>query len=131
VDSETVKDKVGALTNFGLRVLFKNELAKNSTKQLLYGDLLLNVNNRILRLSGFEGENADPGKVVFGDPLPVDDREEIATTKEEIALGLLSLESGAKRRNIDWKVEQGRLAKEKAASSTLGGDMIRNFLAGR
>lgn len=131
VDSETVKDKVGALTNFGLRVLFKNELAKNATKQLLYGDLLLNVNNRLLRLSGFDGVDADPGKVQFGDPLPVDDREEIATVKEEIALGLLSLETGAKRRNIDWEIEQERKAKEKAESSTLGGDMIRNFLAGK
>lgn len=131
VDSETVKDKVGALTNFGLRVLFKNELAKNATKQLLYGDLLLNVNNRLLKLSGFDGADADPGKVVFGDPLPVDDREEIATVKEEIALGLLSLETGAKRRNIDWEIEQERKAKEKAESATLGGDMIRNFLAGK
>jgi len=131
VDSETVKDKVGALTNFGLRVLFKNELAKNATKQLLYGDLLLNVNNRLLKLSGFDGVDADPGKVQFGDPLPVDDREEIATVKEEIALGLLSLETGAKRRNIDWEIEQERKAKEKAESATLGGDMIRNFLAGK
>lgn len=131
VDSETVKDKVGALTNFGLRVLFKNEIAKNATKQLLYGDLLLNVNNRLLKLSGFDGVDADPGKVQFGDPLPVDDREEIATVKEEIALGLLSLETGAKRRNIDWEIEQERKAKEKAESATLGGDMIRNFLAGK
>lgn len=131
VDSETVKDKVGALTNFGLRVLFKNELAKNATKQLLYGDLLLNVNNRLLQLSGFSGEKADPGKIQFGEALPVDDVEQITTLEKERALGIRSNESLAKERGIDWKVEQERLASEKAASNTLGGDMIRNFLAGR
>ena len=131
VDSETVKDKVGALTNFGLRVLFKNELAKNATKQLLYGDLLLNVNNRLLQLSGFSGEKADPGKIQFGEALPVDDVEQITTLEKERALGIRSNESLAKERGINWVVEQERLASEKAASNTLGGDMIRNFLAGR
>lgn len=131
VDSETVKDKVGALTNFGLRVLFKNELAKNATKQLLYGDLLLNVNNRLLQLAGYTGEQADPGKVIFGDPLPVNDTEEIQAIQSEMSAEILSKESAAKRRGIDWEVEKKRLADDKQTADNLGGDLLRKFMAGR
>jgi hypothetical protein len=131
VDSETVKDKVGALTNFGLRVLFKNEIAKNATKQLLYGDLLLSVNNRLLQLAGFDGADANPGKVIFGDPLPSDDTEALTALKEEMAMGIRAKESAAKERKIDWDVEQERLAKEKQAAGNVGSSIIRNFLAGK
>lgn len=130
VDADTIKDKVGALTNFGLRVLFKNELAKNATKQLLYGDLLLSVNNRLLQLAGFNGANADPGKVIFGDALPSNDTEEVQTLTDERALGIVSTETVAKKRGYDWTEEQKRMANEKKAAGNVGADMIRQFLAG-
>jgi len=131
VDSESVKDKVGALTNFGLRVLFKNEIAKNATKQLLYGDLLLTVNNRLLQLAGFSGAEADPGEVKFGDPLPENDVEAVTTLQSEMGLGIRSKETAAKSRGIDWEEEQKRLAKEKQAAGNVGSSLIRNFLAGK
>jgi len=131
VDSESVKDKVGALTNFGLRVLFKNEIAKNATKQLLYGDLLLTVNNRLLQLAGFSGAEADPGEVKFGDPLPENDVEAVQTLQSEMGLGIRSKETAAKSRGIDWEDEQNRLAKEKQAAGNVGSSIIRNFLAGK
>lgn len=131
VDADTVKDKIGALTNFGLRVLFKNELAKNATKQLLYGDLLLQVINRILRIEGYNGADANPGKVIFGDPLPTDDMEKITVLEKEKAMGVVSNETIAKERGRDWKDEQARLAKEKQAAGNVGSSLIRDFLAGK
>jgi len=131
VDADTVKDKVGALTNFGLRVLFKNELAKNATKQLLYGELLSQVNNRLLQINGFSSEQADPGKVIFGDALPTNDTEAIQVLIQEKDLGIISLQTAAKARGYDWEEEQKRLADEKQAAGNLGGNMIRDFLAGR
>ena len=131
VDADTVKDKIGALTNFGLRVLFKNEIAKNSTKQLLYGDLLLTVNNRLLQLAGFKGADADPGKVIFGDPLPSNDTETVQTLQTEMGLGIRSKETAAKSRGINWEEESERLTKEKTQAGNVGSSLIRNFLAGK
>ena len=131
VDADTVKDKIGALTNFGLRVLYKNEIAKNATKQLLYGDLLLTVNNRLLQLAGFKGVNADPGKVIFGDPLPTNVVEAVQTLQSEMGLGIRSKETAAKSRGIDWEEESERLVKEAADKKVSGGNMIRDFLAGK
>lgn len=129
VDAETVKDKVGALTNFGLRVLFKNEIAKNATKQLLYGEMLKTLVQRLLIIGGFS--DTDPGEVKFGDPLPVDDVAAMNALNQEIAMGIRSKESAAKERGIDWEVEQERLAKEKQQSANIGGNMIRDFLSGK
>jgi hypothetical protein len=131
VDADTVKDKIGALTNFGLRVLFKNEIAKNATKQLLYGDLLLSVNNRILQLAGYKGEDANPGAVEFGDPLPTNDIEAVQTLTNEKALGIVSQETIAKKRGYDWENEVMRLEGEKKAASNVGSNLIRDFLAGK
>lgn len=131
VDSESMTDKVGALTNFGLHVLFKNELAKNATKQLLYGDLLCQVNNRLLQLAGYSGAEADPGVVIWSDGLPENDTEEVQTLQAEIAMGIRSKEGAASARGIDWESEQERLLKEKQAAGNVGANMIRDFLAGR
>lgn len=127
VDADTVKDKAGALTNFGLRVLFKNELAKNATKQLLYGDLLLSVNNRLLQLAGYKGENADPGQVIFGDPLPSDDMEAINALEKEKALGIVSNDTIAKKRGYDYEVEQERIAADKTSESNIGAALLTAF----
>lgn len=130
VDAETVKDKIGGgLTNFGLRVLFKNELAKNATKQLLYGDLLKEVNRRMLVLSGYDGVNADPGKVKFGNPLPENDTEKLDALEKERTMGVVSLETAAKELGRDWEDEKERLAGEK--KDTAGGNLIRDILAGK
>jgi len=128
VDGNSVKDKVGALTNFGLRVLFKNELAKNATKQMLYSDLLCTVNNRLLQLHGFNGEESDPGKIVWGDPLPRDEKEKIESVTSKVDLGIMSLESAAKEFGIDWKVEQERLANQKTTETNAGAEIIKSLL---
>jgi hypothetical protein len=134
-DINTVKDKIGALTNFGLRVLFKDELAKLTTKQLLYGELLRTVNERLLMLKGYNGEQADPGAVVFGDPLPENDTEVITGLQADIAMGIVSKQTAAARRGYDWEAEQERIAAEQTAqgatSANVGGQIIRNFFAGR
>ncbi len=128
VDSETVKDHVGTLTNFGLRVLFKNEIAKNATKQLLYALLLKEVNRRLLTLQGL---NPDPGEVKFGYALPGNDKEEIEVLDKEHSLGITSLQTIARERHRDWETEQERLKEEKQTEKTIGGDLIRQFMNGK
>ncbi len=48
VDITSLSDKLGALTNFGLRVLFLDAMAKIGTKQEIYGEALTEINHRLL-----------------------------------------------------------------------------------
>jgi hypothetical protein len=46
VDITSLQDKIGALTNFGLKVLYQDALAKLGVKRELYGDALLETVRR-------------------------------------------------------------------------------------
>lgn len=70
LDPGSVQDRLGDVTNFGLRVLFRDSLAKGGVKRLLAGDGLARLNRRLLALGGF-GEGADVA-VEWPDPLPTD-----------------------------------------------------------
>jgi hypothetical protein len=52
VDISSMTDKLGALTNFGLRVLYADALAKLEQKRRLYGDALLDINRDCLPSTG-------------------------------------------------------------------------------
>lgn len=70
LDPATVQDKLGAITNFGLRVLFRDSLEKTGTKRLLYGAGLRLLSRRLLELGGFGPNNKVVDK--WPDSLPVD-----------------------------------------------------------
>lgn len=123
------------LTNFGVRVLYKNELAKNATKRLLYGDLFCEVNYRLLRLAGYNPAESDPGKVTWGDPLPTNEQEQATAIQADLNMGIVSKQTAAQERGYDWEAEQERISAEKTTinqdNANVGGQLIRNFLAGR
>lgn len=52
VDPQIMKDKVGMLTNFGVRVLYNDALDKTETKRLLYGEALEAIGKHALELWG-------------------------------------------------------------------------------
>lgn len=52
LDPATVQDKLGAITNFGLRVLYRDSLEKLGTKRLLFGAGLCELCQRALELVG-------------------------------------------------------------------------------
>ena len=128
VDTETLRQNASQITNFGLRVMFKEELAKNNTKQMLYGVLLDTVNENLLMMAGLPN---DAGQIIWGDPLPTNPLEEIQSLTADKALGIVSNQTIAQTRNYDWEKESARIAEETTASNALGGNMLRDFLAGR
>ena len=130
-DPENVTARLGNLTNFGLRVLYNNELAKNKVKQKLYGDLLNDVNHRLLMLAGYTKEAALPGWIEWADPLPENDTEEAQTVAQDVGAGLVSKQTAAEKRGYNWVQEQERMATEKQQTANVGGNLIRDFLAGR
>lgn len=102
---------LGALTNFGLRVLFADALERTATKRMMYGDLIIGV-NRLLCLLGRQGENVTV-KLTWPDPLPTNEAELTTTVQAQQATGLASDETLTGKLGYDYVDEQARLADEK------------------
>lgn len=86
VDSSTIQDKVGQLTNFGLRVLYRDSLGKTGTKRLLAGHALKTLCQHLLELGGF-GADVQV-KVSWKDPLPTDPLQTAQALQIDRANGL-------------------------------------------
>lgn len=127
VDISSMSDKLGSLTNFGLRVLYQDATAKIQSKREICGDALADLNGRLLQLGGYD---VPGGTVVWQEMLPVDDSEQIA--EDEFALGnkLVSRETVATRRGYDWETEQEKIQAEQAQGDNIGAALLRAFNGG-
>jgi len=136
VDIESVQDKIGALTNFGLKVLYQDMLAKIKTKRQLFGDALLELVHRLLALNNMPAD--EPGVIIWDDVLPVNKVEEVQALKTEIELGTVSVETAATElgrvyKTDDNKGEFDKIQEEKRLEQTnranLGSFLLDNFEA--
>ncbi len=128
VDLGNIKDKVGALTNFGLRVIYQDALARIGVKRELLGEALEEINRRLLIIGGFA--NTDPGEVVWEDPLPVNDQEQVTALQAELNMGVVSKQTVSESRGHDWQTEQERMDAEKAAGDNIGAALLNAFNRG-
>jgi hypothetical protein len=128
VDITSITDKLGALTNFGLRVLYTDALGKCDTKRLLLGEMLLELNRRLLVLNGMEGEASRPGEVIWNDPLPVNVIEKFQGQAEELAMGVVDKQTIAEENGRDWEAIKARLDEEKSTGdNAVGAAILRAF----
>lgn len=127
VDLSTMKDRIGQLTNFGLRVLFKDAGDKNRTKRTLYGNGLCETSSRALRVLGLT-EDVPTSK--WADPLPLSDTELVQNEQVEVTLGTVSRQTAAEERGRDWEREQKRMAEEKALEQAGLGAAIVSAMRG-
>lgn len=134
VDIASLKDKIGALTNFALRVIYSDALSKNSTRRELYGDALEELNRRMFIVAGIEdGSNA----VVWGPDLPQDEKEDAALILQDLQAAIVSKETAATKRGYQWKTdsegnvgEEDRIANERAAGDNATNDALARLFAG-
>ena len=131
VDVATVKDKLGQLTNFGVRMLYQDALAKNNDKRDLYGEAIEELSRRMLKIGGVYSESLEPIRVVWPEPLPNSEKEEIEAIAKDLDYGLVSAQTASGKRGYDWSVEQERIADEKAAEGNVGDEILRLFETGR
>jgi hypothetical protein len=124
VDLSSMKDKVGALTNFGLRVLYNDALDKNSTKRDLFGDALLELVHRLLILDNRPGE---AGYIEWPDPLPENEVETMQADGFDLDRGLVSKETIAERRGYDYEDEADKIQGEKMMGDNIGSALLRAF----
>ncbi len=127
VDISSISDKLGALTNFGLRVLYQDALAKNETKKRLYGDAILELNRRLLILAGM---SEDEGQIEWPDPLPISEQEEIAGLTFDIQNELVSKQTISGKRGYNYEAEAERINAEKAQGDNIGAILLQNFNRG-
>lgn len=111
-----------------LRVLHKDAIAKIATKRELFGDMLVELNRRILEMAGL---NSIGGTVEFKDMLPENETEEVAALQQDLAAGLVSKETAALRRGYDWENEKEKMAGEQSQSDNVGALLLRQFSRGQ
>jgi len=125
VDTMSMKDKVGAITNFALRVLYRDFLDKLGTKRLLYGNAYQELNRRMLVLGGYEPETCI---INWPAPLPVNEQEEVVGLQADATLGLVSLQTMREKRGYDNEKETELIINEKQATQEVGSLLLQNFL---
>ena len=125
VDISSLHDKIGALTNFGLRVLYQDALQKLGTKRELYEEGLQELNKRILALNGMD--DAPECEVTWIDPLPDNEKEEAMAVEADLRMGIVSRQTVSEKREYDWETEQERMSGEQLAGDNLGANLLRAF----
>jgi hypothetical protein len=119
---------VGALSGFALKVLYGDLLEKTEQKRRTYGDLLIELNRRLLEMGGHGAENYTT--IHWQDPLPADEQAEMTRDGFELDNQLASRETVQLRRNLDPETERNRMQGEREAEETLGAQVIRGFMSG-
>lgn len=126
VDISSMADRLGALTNFGLRVLYQDALGKMETKRRLYGWGLRELNRRLLVLAGMDPATCE---IIWEDPLPVNETEQAASITQDLNNGLVSKQTASELQGYSWEDEEKRLADEKASqtqASNIGAQLLMN-----
>ncbi len=127
VDVSNVKDKLGQLTNFGVKMLYQDALAKNNDKRDLYGEGIVTLSRNMLIMGGVYSTDLEPIRVIWPEPIPTNEKEEIEALVQDMDNGLVSKQTAAQKRGYDWATEQERIAGEKAAEGTVGDEILRLF----
>lgn len=112
LDPAAIKDKVGGLTNFGVRMLFSDMLDNAKAKQSNYSNGLGEVCRRALAMANVVLDRAP--LVMWGNPLPEDRGEVVKAVKEELEIGTLSKQTAADDLGRDFDKEQSQIAEEGA-----------------
>lgn len=121
VDTSVIKDKLGALTNFAVRMLYSDMLDAASVKQLLHGRGLAEVSRRALALLGVAVERVE---AKWDDPLPMDRGELAKAAKIEAELGLASRQTLQEMMGRDPIQEAERMDEEKMNAATAAADVM-------
>jgi len=129
VPPAVIKTLGSGLTNFVMRVLFSDAIDKTDTKRELYGDAILEINRRLLILAG--NENVDPGIIVWGSALPENPAEKIAEDTFLLNMGLASKKTIASKYDVDYDAEKTQIDEETKQKNAVGGNLLRDFIAGR
>lgn len=138
VDIASLQDKLGNLTNFGLRILYGDALAKNAMRRLLYGEALEEINRRLLIMAELPPEN----DVIWGSDMPADTKEDAMLIMQDLSAAIISKQTAAEKRGYTWKDEtsddgevtpgeESKIAGEKQAGTNVANNALLGLFTGR
>lgn len=117
-------NRAGALSGVALQILYQPLLEKTETKRRLYGDLLIELNRRLLALAGFGDEiNVT---LVWPQLLPVDQKAEAETALLQQQIGV-SQDTLLQRMGFDPDLER---QKREVSGQTFGEQLLTAFERG-
>lgn len=114
-------DRAGALSGVALNILYQPLLEKTETKRRTYGDMLVELNRRLLVLGGFGEDNHT--MIHWPELLPGDPRAEAETALLQQQLGV-SADTLLERMGFDPDLER---QKREVAAAALGEQMLTAF----
>jgi SPP1 Gp6-like portal protein len=109
VDLATVRDKLGQITNFGVRMMFSKQLAQATMKRRLYGDGIAEISRRALAIMGVTVKKPT---VTWKDPLPLNELEATDTALKQNSGGFASKQTLTEKLGYDFGIEQAQIAEE-------------------
>ncbi|MGQ9555901.1 MAG: phage portal protein [Anaerolineae bacterium] len=118
-------DRAGALSGVALSILYQPLIEKTETKRRTYGDLLVELNRRLLALGGFGEENQTV--LHWPELLPGDPKAEAETALLQQQLGV-SQDTLLQRMGFDPDLER---QKHQVSAQHLGEQMLTAFERGQ
>jgi hypothetical protein len=122
VDPQTMKDRIGALTNFGLKVLYSDAIKRTDKKRAIYGEALELISQAGLSIAGLAVP--DEVEVIWPSVLPADETQQVETLTIELTNGIISKETYRTLRGYDNEKEDDRIAEEKAVNGNVGANIL-------
>ena len=122
VDPQTLKDRVGALTNFGLKVLYSDAIKRTDKKRAIYGEAFELISRAGLMMAGLPVP--DSVYTIWPSVLPEDDKQLVDTLTIELTNGIISKETYRDLRGYDNDREIERIEDEKAVNGNLGANIL-------
>ena len=120
VDRASIKDKLGDLTNFAVRMLYGSQQDSAAQKHTLYGRGLALASERALIVSGVSGEASPDVKVLckWADLLPQDRAEIVRAVAIEDDMGFVSEQTMTEELGHDPVIEAEQRAEEGERAQT-------------
>lgn len=100
-------ENTGQLSGVALQILYGPLVQKTEAKRRTYGDMLVELNRRLLEMGGYGADNRP--SIVWPEILPVDMQAERQSLTQDAALGIVSKETLATKLGYDWELEQRRM----------------------
>lgn len=127
-ESDPDRMAIGAQSGFALEVLFNDLMLKTGIKRSFYGKGLIEVNRRLLELSGFGSENQTT--IHWPNPLPTDKISETQSDTFDLQSQLVSKRTLSTKRGYDYDLEKEYMAEEETNTANLGQQLISAFRSG-
>lgn len=128
VDIDSMQDKLGQLTNFGLRVLYQDNISKVETKRELFGEMVEELGRRLFLMAGIMPVKFD---IVWPDVVPPNMAEQAQYVQALQGMGVMSKETAANELGLDWEQERERIDGEKTAQDNIGAALLTAFDRGQ